>query len=141
MMLWAPTTSSFMVFSIVEGGCLIVTTFFYYKIYLAVRRHRNQIQSLEVQQVAPNNEMVNAASARKSALGTLYVYLVFLLCYLPQVCSDAFSAISGISTTLKHFSVYLMTILFLNSSLNPVIYCWKMRHIRHAMVDILRNTL
>ena len=33
-----------------------------------------------------------------------------------------------------------LTFVFLNSSLNPVIYCRKMRHIRHAIVDILRNT-
>ena len=25
-----------------------------------------------------------------------------------------------------------LTLVFLNSVLNPVIYCWKMRHIRHV---------
>ena len=33
-----------------------------------------------------------------------------------------------------------LTFVFPNSSLNPVIYCWKMRHIQHAIMDILRNT-
>ncbi len=32
-----------------------------------------------------------------------------------------------------------MTLAYLNSSLNPVIYCWKMRNIHHAIIDILRN--
>ena len=34
---------------------------------------------------------------------------------------------------------FSFTFVFLNSSLNPVIYCWKMRHIRHAAINILRN--
>ncbi len=140
-MLWVPTNIIFMVFAIVEFACLAITTFISYKIYVAVRRHRNQIQSLQVQQVDQNGAMANAVSISKSSLGTVYVYLVFLLCFLPHICSDAVMAILGISTTLKRLSVFTMTIAFLNSSLNPVIYCWKMRHIRRAMMDILRNIL
>ena len=39
-------------------------------------------------QLAQNNEgdMANAARERKSAVGTFYVYLVFLICYLPSTC-------------------------------------------------------
>ncbi len=72
IMLWVSMKISFVLFAIVEVGCLVTTTFLNYKIYVAVRRHRNEIQSLHVQQVEQNGEMANAASARKSALGTFY---------------------------------------------------------------------
>ncbi len=139
--LWVPTDISFVLFAIIEIGCLVTTTFLNYKIYSAVRRHRNQIQALQVLQVAENGEMANAASISKTALWTFYVYLVFLVCYLPQICTYSAIAISEISPVIKGFSMYSLTIVFLNSSLNPVIYCWKMRHIRRTIMDKLRNAL
>ena len=34
---------------------------------------------------------------------------------------------------------YAVTLVFLNSSLNPVIYCWKMGPIRRTLMDIMRG--
>jgi len=119
--------------------CLVFSAVLYFKIYLAVRRHRNQIHALQVQQVAQNGEMANAARLRKSAVGTFYVYLVFLLCNFPQFCIFAVVEISGLNTGVKVLFIFSTTLLFVNSTLNPVIYCWKMRHIRRAVLDILRN--
>ena len=115
---------------------IILTTIIYSKLYLTVRRHKNQIQSL--QQVAQTGEMAIVASATKSAVGVFYVYLVFLVCYLPYCTCLAAIKINGPSITLSRFYHFSLTLVFLNSSLNPVIYCWKMRHIRHAVMDILR---
>ena len=118
---------------------LVLTTVVYTRIYLAVRHHKNQMEALQVQQVEQNGEMANFASVTKSAIGIFYVYLVFLLCYLPFFISLAAIKISGPSTALKRLFLFSFTLVYLNSSLNPVIYCWKMRHIRHAIMDILRN--
>ena len=136
--LWLPIITSSAIFLIIpQIVCLALAAVLYCKIYLAVRRHRNQIHALQVQ-VAQNSEMANAARLRKSALGSFYVYLVFLACYLPQICSSV-SMIYKPSSAAKGFFLYSMTLVFLNSSLNPVIYCWKIRHIRHAIMNILRN--
>ena len=136
---WMPSDSANVVSPICSGYCFISTTIIYFKIYLAVRRHTNQIQALQVQQLAQNGELANIARQRKSAVTTFYVYLVFLVCYLPVYCSYVAIIISGQSTALNGLLRYSKTLVFLNSSLNPVIYCWKMRHIRHAIMDILRN--
>ena len=117
----------------------ILITMVYINIYLAVRRHRNQILALQVQQIAQTGEEANFVNIIKSAVGTFYVCLVFLLCYIPYLVSVVATDINGPSIALKRFSLFSFTIAFLNSSLNPVIYCWKMRHIRHAFINILRN--
>ena len=112
----------------------------YCKIYLAVRRHTNQIQALQVQRDAQNDEMTNFARLKKSTVSTFYVYLVFLVCYLPVFSSLLAHVVdSEPNATMENFLLYSWTLVFLNSSLNPVIYCWKMRHIRRAIMDILRN--
>ena len=117
----------------------ILTFMFYIKIYLTVRRHKNQIQSMQIREEAQSDEMKKFAALIKSTISIFYVNLVFAICYLPfHICSVGFR-IYGSSTTLKKFNLLSLTLIFLNSSLNPVIYCWKMRHVRHAIIDILRK--
>ena len=118
-----------------------ILTLVFCKIDLTVRRHRNQIQSLQVQQDEGQNHemMANYARLVKLALGTFYVYLVFLLCYLPLTCVRIVLIISRFNTTTWHILHYSWTMVFLNSSLNPLIYCWKMRHIRRAVINIMQN--
>ena len=119
----------------------VILALLYSKIYSTVRRHRNQIQSLQVQQNEGQNRemMTNVARHVKLAVGSFYVYLVFLLCYLPGACLNIVEIISGSNITTKHIIIYSRTMVLLNSSLNPLIYCWKMRHIRHSVINIMRN--
>ena len=134
--LWVP--SDFKFISVCVGGVvgLLLTTMVYIKICLVVRRHKNQMQ---VQQVAQNSEIANFASLIKSSVGTFYVYLVFWICWLPFFICMAAIRINEPSIALKRLFLLSATLAYLNSSLNPVIYCWKMRHIRHSVMDILRN--
>ena len=130
----------YIVFTTVEIFCFILTALLYYKIYLAVRHHANQIRTLQVQEEAQSGEMANVAiRLRKSAIGTFYVYLVFLVCYLPNNCFYFATFKSGWSTNVKILASYAATLVFLNSSLNPLIYCWKLRQVRHAVMNILRK--
>ena len=141
MSIWIPNAVG--IISVpVESVCYITTAFFYFKIYLAVRHHSNQIHVLQAQ-LAQNNEgdMTNTARERKAAVGTFYVYLVFLICYLPSTCVWIIHISTGPSTMLFQFGLYTNTLIFLNSSLNPLIYSWKMRHVRHAIMEILRNIM
>ena len=128
---------SFIVFAIFGVVSLVFSALFYFKICFTVRRHRIQVHAL---QVAQNDQLANAARLRKSAVGVFYVYLVLLLCYLPKICSFAVVVISDFSSPgVKVFFSFSTTLLFLNSSLNPVLYCWKMRHVRSAVLDTVRN--
>lgn len=132
---------TFLMFGTISVICLISSAFFYYKIYVTVQRHANQIQVLQLQPRRGDNEMVEYnARLKKAAIGTFYVYLVFLICNLPNTLFFL------IPSNLVHQSADLGTILsladtlvFLNSSLNPLIYCWKMRHIRQAIMEMLRK--
>ena len=119
---------------------LVLTTLVYINIFLTTRRHKNQIQALQVQDLGVNQETARFARLVKSAVGMFYVYLVFLICYLPFLICVVATEIHGPSFHLKSWYIFSMTLVFLSSSLNPVIYCWKMRHIRHPIIDMLRNT-
>ena len=73
-------------------------------------------------------------------MASLYLYLVFIVCYLPNICvliTIATDSKPGID--VEHLKNYTLTLLFLNSTLNPLIYCWKMKRIQHTIVGTLRN--
>ena len=118
---------------------LVLTTMIYLRIYFTVKQHKKRIQIRQVQQMARAGEIVILSRLTKSAVAIFYVYLVFLLCYLPYLICLVAPKMNAPSIALKRFSLFSFTLLYLNSSLNPVIYCWKMRNIRRAVINILRN--
>ena len=65
--------------------CYIATGLFDCKIYAVIRHHANQMYTL--QQSAQNEDVANVARLRKTAVVTFYVYLMFLVCYLPIFCT------------------------------------------------------
>ena len=130
----------YVIMLVILGFCFIITGIVNCRIYFTVRHHTNQIQVQRIL-VAQNSTMERVARNRKSAVSTLYVFLVFLVCYLPNYCASVARTLWNISlnTAWMGLSFYALTLMFFNSSLNPVIYCWKMRHIRHAVIHVLRN--
>ena len=121
--------------------CLTTTGLIYCKIYSIVRHHTNQIHALQLQPVGQNQngELANAARLKKTTLATFYVYVVFVVCFLPYICVKAADRIYGESELRLHLLYYSTTLVYLNSSLNPLVYCWKMRNIRQAVISVLRN--
>jgi len=136
--LFLPDMYSLLTFVLGKFG-LLLATLVYISIYLTARRHKNQIQALQVQNTGEFQGTISFARLIKSAVGIFYVYLVFLLCYVPFLICLVATEINGPSIPLKSWFIFSLTLIFLSSSLNPVIYCWKLRHIRHAIMDILRN--
>ena len=128
---------AFIIFVIIEIVSFIGTALSSCKIYFVLKRHKNEIQS-QRQQVAQNDSTLNTARLTKSAHCTFWIYLAFWVCYLPYfiiVTTEMFFP----NTITEALFMCSETIVLLNSSLNPIIYCWKMRHVRHAVKGIARN--
>ena len=137
---WLPENKSFILFVTIQFICLIMSGLFYFKIFLALRQHAAQVQNVPVE-CGERIEAVNAARERKAAFGVFYVYLTFVACYLPQICFNIAAKIIDTERPNLEYKVNLhaTNLLVLNSSLSPLIYCWKMRRIRQAMIDVLRK--
>ena len=117
-------------------ACLLTMALIYFKIYIAVRRHTVQVHAQPAQAVAPNEEnRSNFERVRKTAVGTFYVYLLFLACHLPI----DIVILTGRQKNKSHLMIYARTLLYLSSSVVPLVYCWKFRNIRCAIKNILRN--
>ena len=82
------------VFASIEISCLRTSASLYYKIYLAVRHHANQIHALQAQREAQNNEMANTARLYilrvSRVLGLLFTRKLYFA-----------TIISGLSATVR----------------------------------------
>ena len=137
-----PDTASLW-YSVIGFNCLIALSLIYLKIYLIVRHHKRQIQDQVEHSIRLETHQVpgNAARLTKSALSTFYIYIVFLGCYLPLLVTISFQVLHSTSAVSSAVFYYSSTLVYLNSCLNPVVYCWRMKHIRQTMKDTLRSLL
>ena len=106
---------------------IILTTVVNIYIYKVVRFHRNQIQcQFQVQ----NRQGLEIIRQNKSSYNALIVYVVFLACYLPLFTSFILLTVDNFRSSFLVFDHVSIFFAFLNSSLNPLLHCWRYREIR-----------
>ena len=120
-----PSRNSVLV-AIVEIIGLFLTAVAYVRIYKTVRRHQKQIQS-EVH--LQNDQRKRAARDKKSTLSALTIYVVFLACFLPNLCCIILLAGDSFRVSFLLANHISGCLVLVNSSLNPLVYCWRYREI------------
>ena len=115
---------------------LAITIVAYSKIFFRLRH--NQIHRIHPLQGESQAIQMNTARYRKAVYGALWVQAALVVCYLPLIV-----AIALIHQRGMHLSSYLAwqftsTLVYINSSLNPFIYCWKIREVKLAVKETLR---
>jgi len=117
---------------------LLIAIFCYTRIHLKLRYYKTQIQEHAVTQGQANGRKIplNIARYRKSVSSIWCVQLALVACYAPW----------GIAVVLylneiENDVAWLATeaMIYLNSSLNPILYCWKIREVRQAVKGIIRK--
>jgi len=123
---------------------LLVIIACYIKIWITVQRHlKAQViprvlltepSAIAIEQTVTNTDSyrVQFQQKRKSVITMLYVVGAFIACYVPYMCV---LLVCTLVLKWNPFSRALFNlvfpIVFLNSSLNPVLYFWRMTDLRH----------
>lgn len=118
--------------------CTITSTFCYMKIYFNLRHRQAAVQD----HVQPNRGGLspNTARYRRTVTSALWVQITFLACYTPFGIVAAIFGATGLRTP----SLVLAwdatdTLLMFNSTLNPLMYYWKMRDVRQAVKETIKQ--
>ena len=119
--------------------CLITSIFCYTKIYLTLRRQQSRVQE-QINQREPNEGGIplNIARYKKTVSSIAWVQMILVACYIPYFIVSIFR-LSIMSNGRSIEAVYLATVtqIYFNSSLNPILYCWKIREVRKAVKDTI----
>ena len=119
--------------------CLIryvITTMVYVRIYKVVKYHQNQIYTQNQLQNAQTREVHRQ---RKSAYNSLFVSVVFLACYFPLFPCTILHMTNTSEISFLLAQVASLFLLCLNSSLNPIVYCWRYREIRQSVKSTVKK--
>lgn len=117
--------------------CLVTSICSYTKINLKLRHHQAQVQ---VHQGQPNGggTPLNITRYKKTVSSILWVQLALLVCYVPS-CIVALLRING-KEYFSHMTwLGAVTLIYMNSSLNPILYCWKIIEVRQGVNNAIRH--
>ena len=114
--------------------CLITSSFSYISIYRIVRRHQLQIHSQ--QQAVGTFHAGNSISMtrfKRSAMNTFVFYIFLIICYSPMYIMLTVN-LSKKAIWTKEWNLSV-TLVFMNSSINPFLFCWRLRELRVKVRD------
>ena len=119
--------------------CLLTCLACYVRIYFIVRRHQLQIMVQEravAGSINGNNH--NMRESRNTAKNTFIFYIVLIMCYTPLSVTWL---VVAISPTYRWPMEWIVadTLLFMNSSINPFLYCWRLSELREAVVNMAKQ--
>ena len=119
---------------------LIISLFSYTTIVLRLGQHQSSVRD-NVQQGQANKGGIplNLERYKKTVVSIALVQLALISCYLPFViCRILYYR--NRSPSRFHFLLDLtVTLLFINSSLNPFLYCWRIKEIRQAVKATIKR--
>ena len=119
--------------------CLVSTIFAYAKIFVTLRHNQIHVQSHAAQGQPSQAIPLNIARYRKALYSALWVQGTLGICYLPYNIADFLTPQRGMSLSIYLARNFTASMLLLNSSLNPLLYCWKIREVRQAVKETLRQ--
>ena len=119
--------------------CIVTSTFCYIKIYVTISHHRARIQEEAHQQPNGGGPLMNIPRYKKTVSIALWVQITLLACYIPYGIVSIFALTGLRSATFDLAWDSTLTLLFLNSTLNPFLYCWKIKHLRQAVMGTVRS--
>ena len=132
---------SFWLFSSLLTFSLLVSVFSYAKIFKTLRYRQVQVHCNTQQKQRPNGggNQLNIARYKKTVYSIAWLQLALLICYFPYILIRWLSVKPSYSTKIYILSELFVTLIYLNSSLNPALYCWRIRDVKQEVKNIIRK--
>ena len=117
--------------------CLIISIFCYVRIFKIVRHQQKKIQCQHQAVNLPQGSTIsNLLQLEKSAINSFLFFIVMVLFYIPV--STYLSLFITKNTWQSGWRV-ATTLVYINSSVNPFLYCWRIGDLRAAVLKTARK--
>ena len=120
--------------------CQAISAFCYIKIFRTLSRLRQQTHT-------GTENRLDMARYKRAVSSALWLQFTLVICYLPFALVNIVLAVtttspqSAMPSSLFLARSFAIILTFLNSSLNPILYCWKIRPVRQAVKATMRKVL
>ena len=117
--------------SLLLMSALSLIVYFYVMVYLGVRKRK-------ISQIRQVSELVKVKQERRIAMTAAVVTIILILSFLPSILGGM---LQGIYLFFRQRLAMRVEdiFLYLNSVANPLIYCYRDRRFRNAVLEILKG--
>ena len=115
----------------------------YTKIFWELHRHERQVRGNIIQREQSSNSSsapLNISQYRKGVSSVIWLQVAVAVCYLPHGIITALWTYSGQSSAIIVLRQFTITLVYFNSTLNPLLYCWKISEVRQLVKELLRRS-
>ena len=123
-----------------ELASIVITSVSYIKIYKIVRRHEREINLQRRVSVDPKAQIeLNMKKYQRSTFTMVIVFMLSFVCYVPYSGVMVAKLKYGFTAKVKVAIDIFSTVVCINSSLNPLIYCWRIREVKLAVWAVVKR--
>ena len=123
---------------------IIISTFSFTKIFFTLRHRQAQVQDhVQPEQSSRVRSVLNIARYKKTVYSVAWIQFAMLACYGPFIVMAFLFDFGNIdySTETRIANEFFVCLIFLNSPLNPVLYCWRIKDVRQQVKNTIRKCL
>ena len=128
----------FLVIALGVGLCLFISIVAYIGIFRVVRHQQLQIHTQQQAVQAGTEDVSNMRQLKRSALNSFVFFIVMVVFYAPMSVA---MAVYLVTEEWEYAWSFTTTAVFMNSSINPFLYCWRLRKLRKAVVKTVKKIL
>ena len=120
--------------------CLATSMYCYTRIFFRLRTQHKVHNNLR--EKVNQTTRVATTRYRKTVSSAVWLQLALWVCYLPYMLLAPFTLrqneyLNSRSSALFTVLPFTLTLMYFNSTLNPILYCWRIKEIRRAVKDTL----
>lgn len=123
---------------------LVTSAFSYIKIYLKLHSQQRKLHIQPKQHHVHREKFKSGRTERykRTVASVWWVQLAIVTCYIPFIIVATLRIHGGIDGDgLQMVRRLVVTFTYFNSSLNPVLYCWRIAEVRQAVKDAICRSL
>lgn len=118
---------------------VLTSTISYKTIFHLLQQRKNQVRGyIQEEQSNGQGGSINISRYRKTVSSIAWVQLTMAGCYTPFSVVGILATYARIKAGAITYDSAL-TLLLLNSSLNPLLYCWTIREVKQIMKDTVKQ--
>lgn len=123
--------------------CFSVSFIAFAKIRLVLHRQRTRLHySAYVNPAHQASSPVNIARYRSSVRSMLYLYCAQVIAYFPAWLVMLVRVATGDTTAaIRQATQLTLTFIFINSTVNPAVYLWRIKELREAASEVIPCSL
>ena len=123
---------------------LFLSVFSHAKIFLKLRQHQAQVRRQhggheQARQANGGRIPLNIERYKKIVTTIAWVQLALVFCYFPIFIFFVVGMAPNWYRKGSIFYVCAATVVYFNSTLNPILFCWKIREVREAVKTTLKK--